>query len=208
MIVDLPSTMLELAKRRPVFHSEADLQHELARQFWLLDQQLEIRLELPSGIEGVGTTDMVLRRGPSACAIELKYLAKHWRGEISDEVFNLRMGSASDQRCFDVVRDVHRLERWVQLDECRSGFVLVVTNDASYWKPRENRQTFGEDFRIGQDRRLRGKLAWGTGASAGTKGGRADALELKGTYELSWRDFSDHCGKNGRFRYLLIEVSG
>ena len=36
--------------------------------------------------------------------------------------------------------------------------------------------------------------------------GREEPITLNGKYDLEWKNYSNLEGKNGQFRYLLIEV--
>jgi hypothetical protein len=44
--VSLPEVMARLQQDRPVFHSEADLQHSFARVLWELAPKIQSRLEV------------------------------------------------------------------------------------------------------------------------------------------------------------------
>ena len=47
MMLDIHQVMADLANRRPVFHSEADFQHELALEIRRVWVDCPIRLEFP-----------------------------------------------------------------------------------------------------------------------------------------------------------------
>ncbi|MFC4035890.1 hypothetical protein ACFO3J_31135 [Streptomyces polygonati] len=68
--------MAQLRQDRPVFHSEADLQHSFARVLWELAPKIQSRLEVRQNApdaRGAEYLDL-LCVGPSACtAIEFKY---------------------------------------------------------------------------------------------------------------------------------------
>lgn len=106
--------------------------------------------------------------------------------------------------------DIRRLERVVNHSGLAEvGFVVLLTNDLSYWGPPqrgwENR-TDGA-FRIHEGRVIKGEMEWSERASEGTKKGREESISLRGSYELNWRDYSTfNEEKYGKFRYLLVEV--
>ncbi|HZL04881.1 MAG TPA: hypothetical protein VFE45_05605 [Coriobacteriia bacterium] len=52
-----------------------------------------------------------------------------------------------------------------------------------------------------------GSRGWGPGAGDGTTKGRSEALAIRGTYELAWRDYSSLGGRNGDFRLLVVPVT-
>ena len=63
------------------------------------------------------------------------------------------------------------------------------------------------DFRIQEDRTLSGLLAWGAGASEGTRRGRTDAIQLSNSYQLDWKDYSEvGNAKDMKFRYTTVQV--
>jgi hypothetical protein len=197
--------MRSLARRRPVFHSEADFQHELALQIRQDYPAHQVRLEVPSGIEGIGTTDLIVRNAGQTCGIELKYLAKLYAGVVEDEAFRLRNHSAHDIRRYDVIRDIQRLER---LNDTISGpsFLIVLTNDPAFWKEGGDKATVDAAFRIGHGRTLEGTLGWADHAGAGTMRKRETAIKLSGRYQVAWEDYNKLEGVNGAFRFLAIEV--
>lgn len=79
--VPLADVIARLHRDRPVFHSEADLQHSFARALWELEPGIGCRLEVPQH-----TADRVERLdllciGPSGrTAIEFKYPTRAWKG--------------------------------------------------------------------------------------------------------------------------------
>jgi hypothetical protein len=204
-LIDVRSLLRSLAFRRPVFHSEADFQHELA---WQIRQEFSghrVRLEVPSGIEGVGTTDLIVKNGETICGLELKYLVKFYAGVIEGETFSLRAHSAHDQRRYDVVKDILRLER-LNREISGPSYVVVLTNDPAFWKESPSKATVDAAFRIGNGRTVEGTLAWSSHAGAGTIRGREAAINLSGRYDLAWEDYHKLQGTNGEFRFLAIEI--
>jgi hypothetical protein len=55
-------------------------------------------------------------------AIELKYMTRLWAGEVGGEPFALKRHGAQDVRCYDVVKDVERVERFVERKPGWSGY--------------------------------------------------------------------------------------
>lgn len=206
-MIDPHAILQSLAKRRPVFHSEADFQHEFAWELRSLEPCCEVRLEVPSSIAGVGTTDIVVRKQGRLQGVELKYLTRRRRWEVQGEVFHLKAQGAQDLRRYDVMRDIQRLEAFNR-QRLGPSFVIVLTNDPSYWKLFERRETIDSAFRLHDGRIAKGRLAWASHAGAGTIRSRNVALELSGSYALNWRDYSDADDGKDPFRYLMVEVSG
>ena len=70
-MIEIDPLMSEMARRRPVFCSEADFQHELAREIRRLNPHQKIRLKYPLGNGQRGTIDVPLQ-GERPFALELK----------------------------------------------------------------------------------------------------------------------------------------
>lgn len=208
-LTEVDSIIQELAKERPIFHSEADFQHALA---WMLHEHypsLRVRLEVNPYKDGQRAyQDILLRSNGAALSLELKYKTRKLDYSYDDEDFHLLDQSAQDIGRYDFIKDIVRLERFVKSHPSASGIAIFLSNDASYWKSaREN--TVDVMFRIHENVTLRGKLGWGDLASAGTMRGREKILELLDEYPLVWKDYSHLDGvRNGEFRYLMLAVGG
>lgn len=110
--------MAALAKRRPVFHSGADFQHELARTIHERHPDAGMRLEYPLPLNGHARFDIWLTNGPTA--IELKY----WKSE-----------GAPDLACYDFQRQIDHLESLIADLWIGTGYVVAATN---YLTPASN----------------------------------------------------------------------
>ncbi|WP_273652978.1 hypothetical protein [Cellulomonas fimi] len=210
--LNLSRILAALAVRRPVFHSEADLQQELAWQVHLehstADVRLEVRVPEPSRPGRRERVDVLLRTSLGRVAIELKYPTDALTAVVDGELFELPRQGAQDITAYDVVKDVHRVEHFVRTGLADAGAVIVVSNDRSYWSdPGHGRTTAASAFRLYESTTLSGLRAWGVTAGAGTTRGREDALDITGTHTLAWGDYSTLEGAaRGRFRVLLISI--
>jgi hypothetical protein len=140
-------------------------------------------------------------------ALELKYLTAAWSGEVNGEQFGLVSQGAQDIRAYDVLKDVQRVERFVDDHPGWSGMVLVLSNDPSYWsRPGHGRATNADAFRIYEDRVISGSRAWGPGTGAGTMKDREAVIELRGDYRCRWSPYSALPGSKGEFRLLAFPV--
>jgi hypothetical protein len=206
--VPLDLVLANLAASRPVFHSEADLQHAFAWEAHKLDPALEVRLETHP--EPNVRLDVLISRPDTGrhTALELKYLTALWAGEVAGEPFALKDHGAQDIRAYDVVKDITRLERFVTGKPGWNGVFLAITNDPLYWRPvTHGRPTNADAFRVYEGVTLTGSRAWGLNTGAGTMKNRTDPIALAGNYQLAWRDYSRVSGSRGQFRALLLEVT-
>ena len=140
-------------------------------------------------------------------ALELKYLTAAWTGEVDGENFGLLSQGAQDIRAYDVLKDVQRVERFVEGQAGWSGMVLVLSNDPSYWsRPKHVHATNADAFRIYENQVISGSRAWGPGTGAGTMRKREAAIKLRGDYMCRWSPYSDLPGSRGEFRLLTFTV--
>ncbi|MEO3807175.1 hypothetical protein [Nonomuraea sp. B1E8] len=197
-----------LRRSRPVFHSEADFQHALAWTAHLSDPSLRVRLETRP--EPGARLDLLLSRPDldEHLVIELKYLTAAWTGEVGDERFELLNQGAQDIRAYDVVKDIQRVERFVNRQPGWSGAVLVLSNDPSYWsRPGHGRLTNADAFRLYEHQEITGRRAWGPHTGMGTMKGREAAIEVRGSYSCRWSDYSSLPGRRGVFRLLTFSIT-
>lgn len=210
--MDIKKVLDELAKRRPVFHSEADCQFELAWEIKSTYDDASIRLEYPYRLLGLGNDptrndkylDLIVKIDSSKFLIELKYLTRQAEISVKDEKFLLRT-HAQNLRSYDVLRDLERLERACAIEACL-GYVVVLSNDKYYKQEPENRPDHAE-FSIHQGRKIDGTrndgaiLNWQNPA----RNDRRGPISLYGTYHFDWG-----CFGNGKYSFchLIIPVCG
>ncbi|MFT3864074.1 MAG: hypothetical protein QM729_07370 [Solirubrobacterales bacterium] len=99
-----------LAKKRPIFHSEADLQHALAWELQLADPDMAVRLEKRVALRPNIVIDLLLETADARLGVELKYLRRAMSATIEGEEFVLVDGADDHGRYF-AIADIARLER-------------------------------------------------------------------------------------------------
>jgi hypothetical protein len=204
-VIDLPSLLRSLAVRRPVFHSEADFQHEFAWEVRSQYPKISVRLERPLD-DSLGATDIVLFDDSGAFGVELKFCSKATQLRCLNEDFRLKQHGAHPLRRYDICKDIQRMELFNSRYR-RGSAVIALTNDSAYWTKQERQDVCDYAFRISENETLGGLLDWGVSASDGTKKGRATPIFLSGNYQMNWTQFSEVEGKCGRFQYLLVSVA-
>ncbi|MFO7961540.1 MAG: hypothetical protein R6U94_11395 [Nitriliruptoraceae bacterium] len=204
--LDITATLRRLAPRRPVFHAEADLQHELAWQIRLDDPQTQVRLERrPEPLVREAADLWVVQEDGSSHVVEVKYLVRRADVTVAGERFVLTDQSAHDTRRYDVLRDLARIERWTAAGLAAHGTVVVLTNVPAFWKPWNGRSNDAA-FRIHEGRRINGTLAWDAAAALGSIAGREAPIQLTGTYDLRWRDYAE-LPDGQRIRALIVATT-
>ena len=207
MTLDIHSLMQGLAKSRPIFHSEADFQFELAGRIKESMPDCKVRMEFKPFPGEAMHLDIWL---PTiGTVIELKYRTVEFDTTFDGERF-LLTGQGGGRR-YESVKDIARVELMVSRHESiHRGFAVLLTNAASYWNSPSERWKTTTDaaFRLHDGRKLCGELKWSDSASITTKEGREDPITLVGDYMLRWQDYSKFAvQKNGVFRYLAVPVS-
>ncbi|GFN33969.1 hypothetical protein [Paenibacillus xylaniclasticus] len=199
-----------LARNRPIFHNEADFQHALA---WEIRERNDctIRLEKRVDIANDRRTyvDIFVEQDGQRVAIELKYKMRALEYVWEGETFSLLNQGAQDNGRYDILKDLQRLEQMVKRGIVDQGYLIYLTNDASYYKDTGmDKPTADREFRIHQGRTITGTLAWGENTGAGTMKGREESLTIEGTYTMNWTTYS-HLNDTpaGTIQSLLISVS-
>lgn len=185
----LHKLLRSLSERRPIFHSEADFQHELAWQIRLAaDASATLRLEQPVGARR-SHLDLLFKQGACHVAFELKYKTKAASIRCNGEDFCLRDQRAQDTGRYDFLKDIERIERYVDEHAGAEGYVVLLTNDPSYWQVRQSTAADAA-FRIHEGRVVEGVLEWGSQAADGTKHKRDLHLSIARRYTMAWHDYS------------------
>ncbi|MEV6021216.1 MULTISPECIES: hypothetical protein [unclassified Streptomyces] len=193
-----------LRARRPVFHSEADLQHSFALAVGEVARDVRCRLEVPvRGSEASEYLDLLCLGPAGRTAIEFKYVTRKWSGTAGTppEEYALRGHNAPDLARRDFVRDVGRLERFCARED-QNGLALLITNEPSLWRPRQRgTPTRDEEFCIHEGRELSGTLLWARGSYP------RNTQVLRGTYALAWGPYTQLEHPAAEFRYLAVFVT-
>lgn len=231
-LVDIPELLRCMAKQRPLFHSEADMQHELAWRIRDSHENLNVRLEYPferlsnKATPPRGSSNKAVdiwlqdRSSKREMALELKYPTAFLSCKVYGEKFELKDQRAQDTRRYDVLKDVMRMEEFLDSEESRftrSAAVLLLTNDSTYWKKRQQKGQNDAAFELHKDRCIpKDPLEWRLGTREGTKGKkRIDPIELRGAYTMKWEEYpgrwevgpgEENRKKNRLFCFLHIPV--
>jgi len=210
---DIIQALNTLSKVRPVFHSEADFQHELAHK--LAIKGFNCRLEKPYSImvnceEIRAELDiLVVENGQNETAIELKYVKKRYAGIHSDEHFDLAESWSANLSRFDCFADFQRVSALVNAGKATKGFCIFLTNKENAWNHDVTASgNLGSQFSIHEGRVLvAGEiLNWIGNPHEGNVGTKRlppyCPIEINQNVKLKWIDYSN---SGTCFRYLLLE---
>ncbi|MEM9034580.1 MAG: hypothetical protein AAGD18_08310 [Actinomycetota bacterium] len=200
--------LAELAALRPVFHSEADFQHALAWQ--IRERWPAARIRLETRPRPRIHLDLLVVLDGVRLAFELKYLTAQWLGEVAGESFDLLGQSAHDISRYDVIKDLVRLETFVDEGYADLGWGITLTNDVAYLRPGTKSDPIDAAFRLHHGRELHGSLERSDRAGDGTTKGREAAHTLSGRYICDWRRYGELLGGDGagQFWHLSMPVVG
>lgn len=217
--LEIDQALGSLAGRRPVFHSEADFQHELAVEIRDLFQ-CKIRLEVPKAILINGTPtkaeiDLLVRTPPEDnwTAIELKYCKRAANLTHQDEQFALANSWGTNLSRFDCLADLMRVEAIVAAGHAKQGFAVFLTNAPEAWQTDVGVTTnMAGHFSIHEARAIPAgaPLDWNPpNPPVGSVGVKRRApyapITIAREQTCCWTDFSDLGQANGTFRYLVLE---
>lgn len=169
-MIDVPAGLSELARQRPIFHSEADFQHALAWHLHQQDPAAQVHLEYRPLPDTALYLDIWVQSSDFAAAIELKYPTRQLTAVEHGERFSLKQQAATDPHRYDFVKDIERLELVTSSRSNTIGYAIGLTNDSAYWMPTARSGTGGHAFRIHEGTHLAGTLEWAPHASPGTIG--------------------------------------
>ena len=200
-------SLFALKQRRPIFHSEGDLRHELG---WELSRRgiLNVRAEKPFDDKeiGVGRVDLAA----AGFVSELKYFTTTKLQKIVDgEKFVVAGAPHRRGAHYNFWEDVWRVEQLVRNNRLQFGCVVCVANYPSMWEDRVrdsdrwmadfwmvDGKTFPRVLTLGKEKR-----------AAGGKWTNREGIRLLKEYTLKWEEWHNFPGmKDGRFRYLVVEV--
>jgi len=206
-MIAVESLLKSLRKRRPIFHSEADLQFALAWELGRAYPEANVRLERPFALDGKPIeVDLAVEIEQKWVVFELKYwTAKFlYRNPVNNEVFSLKQQGARDCR-YGFWENVERIERLVQTRQVSEGYVFALSNDPAFWT-RSSRSTCDDDFKMNEERVVGGTFRWKPGTKPGYIGDRKSELHLRrSNYTVQWLPYPSN-ERRGDFRYTAIHV--
>lgn len=208
--MNIINAIRELSTKRKIFVSEADFQFALAWEIQKYMPNAQIRLEYcPVNIDASMHIDIIVKFDNKVYPIELKYLTAIFDAEVENEKYILKNQSAQDERRYDFLKDICRLEKLAgTLNEFEKGYAILLTNDSNYWKKPVSLSTNDAAFRINEGAIKSGELKWTENTGSGTLLNREKSINLSVAYSMNWQKYSEiNNSRNGEFRFLCIEVN-
>ena len=198
---DLTNYMLELAKKRPVFHSEDDFKFELG---YLLRQKCgNVRMERPFYLKNGTKVELDIEVN-GEIAIELKYKKSALRKEINNEIFDLKDDKKFTYSRYDFVKDAWRVRSLIDENQHHIGFTIVLVNAKEYWSSVKERNK-DKKFELVDSR----KFSKGESLSLNNskKANSYPSIKVNFSDEIKWNDYSDFNDENGTFKFFIIDLN-
>lgn len=222
---ELCATIDRLAVKRPVFHSEADFQHEMALQ--LASIGYEVRLEMRVNVaDDYIYIDLTANREGQRVAIELKYIKI--TGPLNPvigvdrygELFEIFSNWGPNLSRYDTWSDYSRISCLVNQPNpiISKGYAILLTNVADAWNEPGN--IMARNFPLHDGTEVHNSMDWvwnnhtedQKSASVGST--RVAGIRLCSTPKpLKWEEYSKPLNdpspiinELGHFRYLILET--
>ena len=205
-MINIHEVMTELAKTRPIFHSEADFQFALAWQIREMMPDCKIRLEIDPFPYDPKRMYLDIWLPTEEMVIELKYFGQNLDMAWAGERFVLSNRAAVNVTRYGFVRDIQRIERVVKNSRAgNSGLTILLTNTPGLWKPAVG-TPLDADFHVYEGRQITNErdLIW-----KNQRGQlREEPIKLQNSYTMRWKDYSEVSGTGNfrQFRYLAVAI--
>ena len=198
---DLVNYMRELAKKRPVFHSEDDFKFEFG--FLLREKYGNVRLERPFYLNDDSKIELDVEVD-GRIAIELKYKKALFKQNINDELFDLSKDGKTTYSRYDIVKDAWRVKSLIDEKHHSLGFTIVLVNVREYWSSVKERNK-DKQFELTENRKfIKGKSLV---LKDSKNKDQYRPIEVNFNEEIKWIDYSTEEGKNGTFRFFVMDVN-
>lgn len=217
---ELRQNIYRVSQRRPVFHSEADFQHELALE--LAQTGYRVRLEVPRSLVLNGTPvraelDLLVQKydgEPAWTVIELKYVKVATVITHQGEVYDLAGTWGTNLSRFDALADLRRVEGIVGAGLAAQGHAVFLTNAADAWNVDVSaRGIMAEQFSLHAGRGLPAgvPMDWepaNPAVSSVTRKRLAPyaPITLARAQTCTWTPYSAFPVTAGEFKYLLLSA--
>ena len=199
---ELKKIIENLSIKRPLFHSEADFQHELALLLSRERGQVDLRLERPYlENELKFFLDILFNTGNEKIGIELKYVTKAFQQNYNGEMFNLKTHGNYGASRFNFLKDVYRLGQLKERKEISKGFAIILTNVKDFYSTK-NKDNRYKHLYLYEDRKIKKGDVIKFVENTTPKKFQSFMLENVDGYHLQWKSY----GKYTDFKYLILEV--
>lgn len=207
--MDVKKIIEELSKGEyPLFVSERHLQvaFSLKAKELYPDYELVPEYVYKKG-KDIYHIDLICKNNKEKIAFEFKYVVAGGKIKVpGDDQYSLRNHSAIDIRRYQCVKDIERLEKYVNSNDlkCNRGYFILITNMHGFWNGSKS-DSVAADFDIKHNTKLK------KGQHVATGKGRfardySEPIKLKNGYLINYCDYVEVDGEHGLFKYLCVCV--
>ena len=203
---DLNRLMNGLSQARPVFHSRDDFRRSFSSHLRKLLPELHIQSDSSIAIQSRSQTIDIWFEA-SMLGIKLMYTTRGLDLEWGNERYVLREHGGQPPRRYEFLKGVQTIEEAISCGPAKMGYSILLTNQPDYWNAPSRQDVIDAAFRLHEGSKVSGELKWSERAGKGTIKGKEAPIDLLGSYDLHWRDYSRlGNGNNQQFRYLAVMV--
>jgi len=215
---DVKKVLTDLAIRKKIFHSEAELQFELGVEFKKNLGNVEIWFEYPASLlknhsELLGNDknrspmiDLVIIENGDFYPIEIKYAKGKLEYKDENENEYILSDNGKDKSFF-YVYDIRRLELFAsKYSRFKKGYAIIISNNEDWYRSQapKKRDKFTFDFYLinNSDNELKGEIWYQLQTD------EKKHVILKDKYKTEWAEYSslEPKSKNSEFKYLICEI--
>lgn len=140
---------------------------------------------------------------PAATSLELTF------AEI-ERILGFALGESARRyeiSRYDVIKDLVRLESFVDDGYADMGWSITLTNDSAYLRPVTKTDPIDAAFRIHHGELLEGTLGWSGRAGDGTTRGRAQPHALRDRYLCDWQPYGELADGEGARQIWFLALA-
>ena len=199
-VFEIEKVLASLSQRKPIFHSEKDMQASFADEVKRLYPNAKVEREVAyNSVKGyvdenseqpihASTTwiDVLVSLDGATYLVELKYKRKALTVVIGDQQYDLKQDGAWNDNRYRYLHDVQKLEDYVANEfnghKIAEAYAVFITNDAEYQKEKRADSVI-KDFDLSA-----GKVK--TGVLRNTNKPEEQTVFLAGSYTVNWSEYS------------------
>ncbi len=202
----IKNILKELAKERPLFHSEADFQHAFAMKFMQISNPKQIRLERRFITENKKQfeLDMFVQTKNSKIGIELKYPQHKYETTFNEETFILKSHNNPGGNRYSFLYDIYRLEQLKESKIINEGYAILLTNVSKFHLDVKEKGRL-EKLHLSKGRTIKAgeTIEFNKTSKSPITPIKFPPFTFSKTYsEFTWEVYDE----SNKFKYLIVEV--
>lgn len=190
--------MNNLARKRPIFHSEGDFLYSLGREIEINYKNISLRTEWRMGDIGHWIDLVLFNDYQDKILIELKYISKKCEETINGELFDCRSQGGHPEGRYNFLKDIKKIENLKA-----KGFAIFLTNDEKYWDYSKYAGVIDKEFLLKEGYNFKKEVSYNWKSDCETYKNKGP-IQFDYDYNINWLSFGEQNSYN--YRYLIIEI--